>query len=87
MMIFPVHIVGYRAADGHESRTRRDRQEPAARDRDLENIREAHSRLTKDVALLCVKTEDPVQAGTLDQVAAVIQAGIAVTSAQSVGQQ
>ena len=69
MMIFSVHIVGDRAANGHKSRTRRDRQEPAARNSDLKNIREADPGFTVDEAPVCVKIKDSVKAGTLDQIA------------------
>lgn len=87
MMIFPVHIVGNCSPEGHKPGARRNGQEPSAWNGDVKNIGETNPCFTLDVALLGVKTDDPVQAGTLDQVAPVIQAGIAVTSAQSMRQQ
>ena len=87
VVIFSVNVIGNRARQGDNLRPRRGRQKPSARHRDQQNLAKGNSRLAHNRAVLGVKVQDAVKAANIHQRSAVVQAGVAITAPQSIGQQ
>src|SRR5262249_56075934 len=66
MMVLAVHVTGDAPADGDELRARRHRREPAAREKDAQDLREGEPRLAGESAHDRIEVEYPVGARGLD---------------------
>jgi hypothetical protein len=86
MMILAVHVVGDRAADRDVLRARADREEPAARHREREDVGEQHAGLAVQDAGTWIERDEAVEAARVQQRAAVVQAHVAVAAAVAVGE-
>jgi hypothetical protein len=87
MMIFAMDIIGDRPADGDEAGSGRNGEKPAPRKKYVDNIGETDSTFAAHHAAGLLKPENSIQPATIDQLAAVIQTGVAVTAAKAVGQE
>ena len=87
MMVLAVDIVGDSPTERHKLRPRRNGQEIAGRDYKFENFRQANAGLGDKKAAGPVEADEAVEAGHLDQGAAVIEAAVAIGTPQPAGQQ
>src|SRR5437016_13306250 len=86
-MILAVNVIRDGAADGDELRAGRNGQEPPSRNDDLQQISKTDAGFYANSSGLPIKVENAVQRGTVQKVAIVIQAGVAITSSHAIGQQ
>jgi hypothetical protein len=84
-MVFAVDIVGDRAAERHETRARRRRQEPAGANQDAKALRQRHAGFRPHDACLLVECDQPIEAGHVDDAAAGVEIAVAVGAAQADG--
>src|SRR5262249_44246360 len=87
VMVLSVNVIGDRAADRHELGARRYRKKPPPRHDELEQVSKSQAALAADPSLLEIGGDEAVQAGAAPQVAAIVQAAIAIAAALSVGKE
>src|SRR5262249_29555517 len=80
VMVLSVHVVCDRAADGHKARAGCDGRKPAFREEHLNKIPQTHAALTADHPRRLVETENAVQATAINQLAAAVEAGVAIAA-------
>lgn len=83
MMVLAVYVIGDCPGHGDEAGSRRDWQEPSLGKKYVDNIAESDTALAAHHSGGFVETKNAVEAMTLDQVAACVEARIAVTPAQA----
>ena len=83
VMVLAVYVVCDCPAHGDEAGSRRGREKPSFRKKYVDKIAESDTALATDHPREFVEAENPVQAMTLDKVAACVEARIAVTPAQA----
>src|SRR5260363_92511 len=81
MVIFAMHIVGERAAERDILRARRDREKPAARHAERQNLLQSEARFGDQEALFPIRSDKTVQRAHVQRMIGCGQATIAVTSA------
>lgn len=81
VMVLAMHVVGDCPAHGDEAGSRCDREKPPLGKKYIDNVAESNTALAADNSRGLVESENPVEAMTLDQVAACVEAGIAITPA------
>jgi hypothetical protein len=86
VVVLAVDVVGDRAADGHVLGTGRDRKEPAARNDERENLVQTHAGLAGEQAGGGIERVEAVQTAGGEEDAPLVQTGIAIAAAESVGQ-
>ena len=84
VVVLPVDVVRDRPADGHVLGPRNDRNKEAARHEQAEDLAERHPRFAAQAARLGVEGDEPVEPGGPQQLAAVVQAGVAVTASLAI---
>jgi hypothetical protein len=87
VMVLPVDVVGDGAAERDEARAGRDRQEPALRQRHVDDGGEENARLGADDARLEVEIEDAVERAAVEDDATVVEARVAVAPAIAIRKQ
>ena len=87
VMVLAMYVVCDCPAHSDETCSRRDGEKPAFRKKYVDKIAERDATLTADHTRGFVETQNPVQATTLDQAAACVEARIPVTAALAKGQQ
>jgi hypothetical protein len=80
-MVLAMHVIGDGAAHGDEARSRRDRQEPAARHDQLEQLIERDAGFTAQHAAGLIEGDETVESARPEQGAVLVQAAIAVAAA------
>jgi hypothetical protein len=83
MMIFAVHIVGNSTADCDKPGTGHYRQKPAARNADLQNFSQRHTRLTVEDAALYIESDKSIESSRADLRSVAIYTTVAVTATQT----
>ncbi len=86
MVVLAVHVVSQCAAKGDEARAGGHRQEPAARQQVADDIVEQHAGLGTQHACRFVEGEVAIEAARLQQLAAGVDADVAVAAAVAPGQ-
>ena len=86
VVVLAVDVVGDGAAEGDVFGSGRDGQEEAARDGEVEDLRERDAGLGGEKAGLGVEVDQAVHAGGEQQIAVLEQADVAIAAAQSDGQ-
>lgn len=81
VMVLAVYVVRYCPANRHEAGSRRDRKKPSLGKKCVNKIAESDATLATDYSRGFVETQNPVQAMTLNQAAACVEARIAITPA------
>ena len=76
MVILAMHIGGNRPANGDELRARRGGQEPATRQKGIDDLGQRHARLALDDAGLFVEPEETILQGLHDHARFGVQGGI-----------
>lgn len=83
MMVLPMDIARYRAADGHKLRSRHDRGEPAPRRKNIDDFCESRPRLACQAAADLVEREYSIEGGHHDDVSRPVLRSITVAPAAS----
>lgn len=83
MMVLTVDVICYGSADGHEACAGSDGKKPPFWKKYVENIGQADTAFATDHARRFVETENAVEALTLDEIAACVEARIPVTPSQT----
>jgi len=83
VMILAVHVVCDCPTHGYEACSRRDREKPSFGEKYVDNIAESDTALAADYPRGFIESENSVEAMTLDQVAACVEARVPVTPAQA----
>ncbi len=86
-MVLAVHVVGDGAAHGHVLGARRDREEEAAREREVDDLGEQYPGLAAQDAARGIEGNQVIQVARAQQRVAVVQARVAVAAADAVGQE
>ena len=87
VMVFAMYVVSDCPAHSDETCSRRDGEKPPLRKKHVDKIAESDATLAADHPCGFVETKNPVEAITLDEAAACVQARIPVTSALPKGKQ
>lgn len=87
VMVLAMYVVCDCPAHSDETCSRRDREKPPFRKKYVDKIAESDATLAADHTRGFVETQNPVEAITLDQAAACVEARIPVTSALAKGKQ
>lgn len=87
VMVLAMYVVCDCPAHGDETCSRRDGEKPPFRKKYVDKIAESNATLAADHTRGFVETQNPVEAITLDQAAACVEARIPVTSALAKGKQ
>ena len=87
VMVLAVYVVCDCPAHSDEAGSRRNGQKPPSGKKYVDKIAESDATLAADHTRGFVETQNPVEAATLDQVAACVEARIPVTSAPAKGKQ
>ena len=82
-----MHIIGDGPTDGDEPCSRRHRQKPAARNKNVENFGEQDACFTAQYATCFVKGDEAIHTARVQQGRAAVQTDIAITASIAVGQQ
>src|SRR5262249_3339233 len=85
VMVLAMDVVGDRASESHELRSRDDRQEVAARHEEVQNIRQCHSRLRLTDSGRRIEGDQPIQALERDYAGIAVESGVAVTASEPSG--
>ena|SRR5579864_7206386 len=87
MMVLAVHIVCDGAANGDEAGARSDGRKPAFGEEYLDQVGEADAALAANDPRGFVEGEDTVETAAFDELAAAVEAGVAITAAVAKGKQ
>ncbi len=85
-MVLAVNVVGDRAAQRHEARARRRRQEASGGNQHGEALGKRDAGLGADDACFAVEGDQPVDAGHVDQPAAGIEVAVAIRAHEADGE-
>src|ERR1035438_540198 len=87
VMVLPVHIIGDRSANSHKACSRRDRKKPSLWKKDVNNVREAHTRFAAHDAIRFVERQNTIESTTIDKFAPCIETRITITASKTIRQQ
>lgn len=87
VVVLPMHVVCDCPAHSDEACSRRDREKPTFGKKYVNKIAKRDTTLAADHSRGFVETQNPIEATTLDQVAACVKARIAVAPALAIGKQ
>jgi hypothetical protein len=87
VMVLPMHVICDCPAHGDETCSGRDGEKPSFREKYVDKIAESDATFAADHTRRFVKSQDPIEATTLNQSASCVQARISVTSAPAIGKQ
>src|SRR5512140_1069578 len=87
MVVLAMDVVGDGAAEGHVFRARRDGQEEAARQGEIDDLGEQHARLAAQDSARRVERDEVVEVARTQERPAVVEARVAIAAALAVRQQ
>src|ERR1700690_2138120 len=86
MMVLAVNIVGDRSTDSNELRSGSYRQKPSFGKKHADDIGERHTAFAAKYASRFIETQNAVEPPTVDERAVCVDAGVAIATAQTIGQ-
>jgi hypothetical protein len=86
VMVLAVNVVGDGAADRYPAGTGHDREKPAARHDEIEDLRQGDPRLASEQAAGLVQCDEPIQPPNVQQYAPIVEATVAVAPPACVGE-
>src|SRR5450755_3030059 len=87
MVVLAVHIVGNRPADSYKPCARSYWEEPSLGKHNIDDVGKTDAGFAADHARRLIESKDAIEAAAIDQFAAVVETGVAITASESVGKQ
>src|SRR5215470_10080139 len=87
MMVLTMNVIGNGSAHGDESRAGRNGEEPALRQKDINDVGQGDAAFAAHHAGRLVESENPVQTAAVDELALTVEARVSVAAPQAEGKQ